>query len=565
MKLRCPVPVSRALARFVGAPLVITLCCFSAAWIGDVWYATFRQGEAARERALADAARDAASLARVIEEHSARTIQSADQAVQFMRYEYLEMGMGLDLRRLLHTGTILGDIFNLYSIVDADGRLALSSGPFQPVDLSDREHIRVHMEGRSRGLYVSKPVLGRISGKWSIQLTRRIERQDGSFGGVAVVSMDPFYFIRLYEAAQVSPNSVTMLVGADGVVRARRIANSDELGQDLGGSELLRAIGARNEGVLRARSVIDGRERIYAFRRLDAYQLLAVVGIDVGDVLGPLETARVHAFHQATLSTAAILLFTAVLLVLVRRVLRSRAQALSANAAKTQFLSHMSHELRTPLNGILGYAELLAEELDDGEQRESARIILSSGQHLLALVNQLLQLNRIEAGRDNVVLADEDIRALVEQAVSLHRASARLKGLELGAWVSPLIPERVACDRTKLLQVLNNLLHNAVKFTDSGRIELSLAPAGDNLAFAVTDTGRGIPPALQERVFERFFQVDSGDARAGDGTGLGLALVRELVGLMGGRVHLSSARGVGSAFHFTLPRLAPAGLAKEAA
>lgn len=542
----------RALTRT--APLVVALCCFTAVWIGDVWYSTFTQIYAARDRALDSAARDASVFARVIEEHTVRTIQSADQAVQFVRYEYLEEGSKLDLNRLLDTGTILGDIFNLYSVIGPDGRLKLSSQPFKPVNLADREHVRVHMGPGERGLFISKPVLGRVSNKWSIQLTRRINDRDGGFGGVVVVSMDPFYFARLYESAQISPHSVVALIGTDGVVRARRSANLSQIGQDVSSSALLRQIGTSTSGVIRTTGLADDRERVYAFRRLGAYPLLAVVGIDVADLSDSLAAMRLQLLTQATVSTLAILLFTAVLLLLTRGVLRSRADAIRANAAKTQFLSNMSHELRTPLNGILGYAELLKDETDREEQREFAQIIHASGMHLLSLVNQLLQLNKIEAGREAPALADEAIRPLVAEAISGHRSSAQLKGLSLLVTISPLVPEKITCDRMKLLQVLNNLLHNAIKFTDAGKVDLALDVTVDELMFSVTDTGRGIPAALHGKVFDKFFQVDSGDARISDGSGLGLSLVRELVTVMGGSIAVASAPGVGTTFHFTLPR-----------
>jgi two-component system sensor histidine kinase BarA len=258
------------------------------------------------------------------------------------------------------------------------------------------------------------------------------------------------------------------------------------------------------------------------------------------------------------LSTVAITVFTAVLLFLTSRVLRSRSQAVKANAAKTQFLSNMSHELRTPLNGILGYAELLKEELDGCEHREFAQIIHSSGLHLLSLVNQLLQLNKIEAGHEAAVLAAEEAPQLVHEVINAHRSTARLKDIALQIWISPLVPHRIECDRFKLLQVLNNLLHNAIKFTDTGHVELSLVVAGDELLFSVTDTGRGIPAALLDKVFDKFYQVDSGDARISDGTGLGLSLVRELVAVMGGHVRVKSTPGATTVFSFTIPLRAAA-------
>jgi signal transduction histidine kinase len=290
-----------------------------------------------------------------------------------------------------------------------------------------------------------------------------------------------------------------------------------------------------------------------------------LVGVDTTDKLEAYEPIRDKMIQQALLVTLAIAGFTALLLVLIRSLVRSRAQALSASAAKTQFLSNMSHELRTPLNGILGYAELLRDDLPPGEPRQFAQFIHDSGVHLLALVNQILQLNKIEAGKERVVLEPADPRALVEQVANAHRSSALAKRLALECEIGAGVPGRVQCDRIKLLQVLNNLMHNAIKFTDAGWVHVSLECCEEGLRFEVSDTGPGIPPEVQSMVFEKFFQVDSASTRRSDGTGLGLSLVRQLVELMNGRVTLVSLPGAGTTFSFTIPCIHAEPVLKEAA
>jgi two-component system, NarL family, sensor histidine kinase BarA len=244
---------------------------------------------------------------------------------------------------------------------------------------------------------------------------------------------------------------------------------------------------------------------------------------------------------------------TLLLAMLIRRLVKSRAQALSASAAKTQFLSNMSHELRTPLNGILGYAELLRDDLPPGEQREFAQIIHDNGVHLLALVNQILQLNKIESGNDRLVLDTVELRPLLAQVLNAHRSSAMTGGLALESEIASDTPVHLECDRIKLQQVLNNLLHNAIKFTETGWVHLAVGPCAQGVRFDVSDTGPGIAPEVQSQVFDRFFQADSSSARPADGAGLGLALVRELVGLMHGQVTLQSLTGSGTTFSVTLP------------
>lgn len=464
-----------------------------------------------------------------------------------------ERGTAIDIQEMLKSGVIISDIFNLYSILDGSGNIVLSSQNFQPGNYSDREHFWVHQQRDTGKLFISKPVLGRVSGKWSIQMTRRINAPDGGFRGVVVVSMDPFYFTRLYHQIDLGKNGLVALVGEDGVVRARHVGESNQVGQYVGYGEVMQAARQRRFGVVHAVSSIDGRERIYGFRRLEHYPLYVVVAMDIEDILEPYKASKVQTLQLAAWSTTAILLFTILILVLIHRLVRSRELALAASEAKTQFLANMSHELRTPLNGILGYAELLKEDLPPGDLRSSAEFIHGSGTHLLALVNSLLQLEKIEAGGVDLNLADENIRSLLQDAVNAHAGSAAVKGLALTLDVAPEVPETVACDRMKIMQVLNNLIHNAIKFTQTGHVAVEAELRDGQIFIAVADTGPGIPDELQSQIFEKFYQVDSSNSRSGEGTGLGLAIVRELVRLMGGSLSLGSAPGYGSRFQFTIP------------
>jgi signal transduction histidine kinase len=231
----------------------------------------------------------------------------------------------------------------------------------------------------------------------------------------------------------------------------------------------------------------------------------------------------------------------------------ARARAEEANRMKSSFIASMSHELRTPLNGILGYAELLKHDIDNPEQREYAETILSSGSHLLELVNEVLDMAKIESGRLVLNSAPTELRALVADVVRGHRAHAESKGLSLVEHYAGDLPISVLCDATRVRQVLNNLLNNAVKFTESGGIDVAVAKDTEGVRFTVHDTGLGIPLDQQTLIFERFHQAQQFLTREHHGTGLGLALVKDLAALWGGRVELVSEPGKGSAFTFTLP------------
>lgn len=531
----------------------LLLWLFATLIIAGIWLMAFHQLSAAKAQAIDAAERDANSFVTAVQEHSIRTIQAADQAVQFLKHEYRESGDKLDIADLFASGVIVGDIYNLYSVMDGKGNIVLSSKPFTPGNYSDREHVRVHQERDTGQLFISKPVMGRVSGKWSIQLTRRINDRNGNFDGVVVVSMDPFYFTRLYQSINVGKHGSISIVGTDGIVRARRAGDQTEIGQDVSKSPILQTMLTTLNGIQHAKSTVDGRERIYAYRKLKDYPLFALVGIDINDQLRTQEATKSRILSMAGAATLVIFLFAALLTGLVRRLMRSREQAIAASQAKTQFLSNMSHELRTPLNGILGYSELLHEDLPPGELRSFAKFIHDSGTHLLALVNTLLNLGKIEAGEVELIITHENLASLLEQAVNTHVASANAKNLTLGLEMAPNLPVGLYCDRIKVMQVLNNLLHNAIKFTATGGVRLVATFNGKTIKLAVIDTGPGIPLHLQRAVFEKFYQVDASDARIQEGSGLGLAITKQLVILMGGVLRLESTPGAGAMFYFTLP------------
>ena len=236
-----------------------------------------------------------------------------------------------------------------------------------------------------------------------------------------------------------------------------------------------------------------------------------------------------------------------------QRLDEARERAEEANRMKSSFLATMSHELRTPLNGILGFAELLKLELQEEEPRSYAENIHSSGQHLLDLVNDVLDLAKIEAGRMELQHNPLDLRDLLSETASIHRVSANSKGLSFSEQLADDLPASLNGDGKRIRQVLNNLLNNAVKFTPSGSVEFQAERVNNFVKISVHDTGVGIPPEMQEKVFEKFTQADHFATREQGGSGLGLALARELVCLMGGELGLESAPGKGSTFHFTLP------------
>lgn len=543
--------------RFARIDLRLALGLFSLLLICGLWLAAFKELNASRENHLQDARRDAQSLSRLFLEHAYRTIEAADQAAVYLRYRYAERGQSLDLATEIANGLVARNVYNLFTVVNAKGDVVLSSKPFTPLNLSDREHVQVHMHGGEDKFFISKPVLGRVSHKWSLQLTRRINRPDGGFGGVIVVSIDPQYFTSLYHQIDVGHHGVITLVGADGVVRVRRTGDMDAMGEQVNGGKVYAAMLAQGNGVIDAVSRIDGRERIYAFRKLNDYPLYASVGIDIEERLAPYYRERNRTLTLASLITLAVLVFNAVLIWMAGSLVRSRQDAMQASQAKSRFLANMSHEFRTPLNGVLGYSDALREELGESPLAQYAKAIHDSGNRLLALVDAILEVTALEDRRVTIHSEPENIRELVSQAMARHYQDAQAKGLLLECRITDEVPQIVVCDQRKMLRVLENLIGNAVRYTETGRVTVEVDRAGNQLSIRIKDTGIGIPAGQRDTIFEKFTQADDSERRAKEGAGLGLTIAQRLVTLMGGQLMLQSEQHQGSTFSFTLPLQEP--------
>lgn len=237
----------------------------------------------------------------------------------------------------------------------------------------------------------------------------------------------------------------------------------------------------------------------------------------------------------------------------------ARDQATRASAAKGEFLAMMSHEIRTPMNGVLGVAELLAGSALNPEQADFVRVIRSSGQTLLAILNDILDYSKIEAGKLALECTDFALRPLLDEVATLFRLRLRPAGPAFACSADAAVPDTLRGDPVRLRQILFNLVGNAFKFTEQGRIDVQVsltdtaAPAGDSvlLRFAVRDTGIGLTPEQSGRLFRSFEQADRSTTRKYGGTGLGLVICKRLAELMGGAIGVNSAAGQGSEFWFT--------------
>ena len=372
-------------------------------------------------------------------------------------------------------------------------------------------------------------------------------RPDGGYEVSAVSSRDPDRLAIVRDMERRFPSSVDALTGHPYVIRTGEPLLVPDLGD-----EVLRAFAT-------------SEEHLDLLRRLRLHSGICVPLVGTSGILGAMtivgtDEPRDRRFGERELAVAAELGRRAGRAVEhareFRDTSRARVAAEEASQAKSDFLAVLSHEIRTPLNAIVGYGHLLADAITgpvSEEQHEQLRRIVSSAEHLRVLIDEILTLSKIEAGRERVCPERVDLCSVVDESMDIVALAAQSKGLRLVRDV-PAGGCVVDTDRTKLLQAVVNLAGNAVKFTEAGEIVFTVRERDERVEIEVRDTGVGIAPEHQRQMYEPFWQVDQRSVHPAGGSGLGLSVVRHVMQLLGGGIHAESDAGVGSRFTLWVPR-----------
>jgi signal transduction histidine kinase len=541
-----------------------------------LWAGLFAHLNIERERIIESKRQENDNLARVFEEHVARTVRAAEITLREITSEYRRHGRKFDLIRFAKDHRLEVDPYNFLSFIDKDGNL-ISASYLLPEPMNYRQYDSFQYQSRARPdtpqPYLSAPRIGTYSRKLTMFLSIPLNNADESFDGLALVGMDPAYFSKIYAELDLGKDATVILLRRDGVILARA-SNSDTetgVGQNMADTPLFtRLLPAANRGSFTGTSTLDGIVRIISYRAIKDYPLVVVVGTSRAVALADHVSHRSIYMQAAGAMTAVILCLGLFVLFqiarsgraeetvgklnaeLEQRVRERTAKLEAANKELEAFSYSVAHDLRAPLRGLDGYSRLLqtdyADKLDD-EGRGFLHNIVQAAKQMSELIDDLLAYSHLE--QRDMQLAKVDPRALIESLLADRADDIRSRGVTVSVAVA--CPSMTA-DREGLAIALRNLLGNALKFTrdvPKPMIEIGGRDEGSARLLWVRDNGVRFDMKFHDRIFAIFQRLHRSEDYPG--TGVGLAIVKKAMERMGGRAWAESAPGKGATFYLEIP------------
>lgn len=448
-----------------------------------------------------------------------------------------------------------GDMIDYRLVSESGGLFYIPSASRQPLSqVEDREYFLVQQNPDTRGFHIAPPVKSRVTFLWGIPISYPITHSPHGLS-VIFAALETSRLTQLFESFRPQPDGAISLSRKDGILLMRAPFREELQGQKIGESTTQSFLSSSElTRIITHVSPVDGLEKLVAFARASLNSPVVITcSVAIKDVLAPWQVR--HNFTLAFLLVLSLLITGLGIRMgfLIQDLNQKNVKLQKATMAKSQFLANMSHELRTPMNGVLGLLQILPRKNLTREQLDILDDLSKSGENLLSKINEILDWSQIESGRTQIVPGDFNLPELLRTILSLFSPVAAKKGLALDLEISPEVPEYLRSDEKKLRHILENLISNAVKFTERGQVSLSVQISGDRLLFKVSDTGPGMDVDLKKGLFQPFYQADGTLSRKYGGTGLGLAISLQYSLLLSGSLELDSAPQEGTVATLDIP------------
>jgi signal transduction histidine kinase/CheY-like chemotaxis protein len=544
---------------------------FSAVMLGVwvlTWVCVYFIGYIERTEAIATSR----NTSIMVSAYVSQTLKAGTMALDSMRslvsdhgirdeQQFKEFLNDIEIHRMLKSRIVSMPEIDKLAFISAEGQVLNFSlkFPLPPIRVADRDYFIEQMGPHAPATSLSVVVTDRVSGRRTFYLAQKIVSSEGVVLGLAIAAIDADFVAKFFQKTALGDASAIFMTRADGTLLTGVGLRSDAYGLRM--AEVPAELTREEGGHVPA---FDGLPTKFAMTSFAAAShpvegASARVTVVIGDkdIYAAWWTWFTLIMSLSIVLCSCIAFVLSRLLVLLRQLVKISDDAQAANDAKSRFITNMSHELRTPLNGILGMFRLLGPKNLDPEGKLFVETGIRSAEHLLAIVNDMLDLSKVEAGCMNIENAPFSVREMVGHAVSIMHPASQQRGNTIDVQVDEAVPACVVGDEGRWRQVLLNLLGNAIKFTENGqvavRVEIAAGDDTPRLRFSVSDTGIGIRKSAQPDIFKKFFQGDSSMQRRFGGTGLGLTISSLIVRQLNGRIFFESVPGVGSLFCFEIP------------